>query len=122
MKTILLDRVVLQNLYGDSHESMIEIFSEFLDSYSETKKALFSAFESGNLTSFKRVLHYHGPSFMYLGLPDVAAIFKNLEQKCLQADSHYSLSKDFAELMEVVEIGWIQAKNEIESIRNAVEP
>ena len=120
MKTILLDRVVLQTLYGDSRESMIEIFSEFLATYSETKKALISAFESGNLTSLKRVLHYHGPSFMYLGLPDVAAQFKSMELKCSQAESHYSLSKDFAELMEFVEIGWQHAKNEMDYIKNEV--
>jgi hypothetical protein len=120
MKTILLDRVVLQNLYGDSRESMIEIFSEFLTSYTATKNALFSAFESGNLTSLKRVLHYHGPSFMYLGLPEVAAKFKNLELKCFQAESHFSLSNDFAELMDTVEIGWQHAKNELDNIKNAV--
>ncbi len=120
MKTILLDRVVLQNLYGDSRESMIEIFSEFLTSYTETKNALFSAFESGNLTSLKRVLHHNGPSFMYLGLPDVAAQFKSLELKCSLAESHYSLSKDFAELMEIVEISWQHAKNEMDYIKNEV--
>jgi HPt (histidine-containing phosphotransfer) domain-containing protein len=120
MKTILLDRVVLQTLYGDSRESMIEIFSEFLTSYSATKNALFSAFESGNLTSLKRVLHYHGPSFMYLGLPEVATQFKSLELKCSQAENHYSLSKDFAELMQTVEISWHQAKNEMDYIKNAV--
>jgi hypothetical protein len=120
MKTTQPDRAVLQNLYGNSRESMIEIFSEFLTSYAKTKKALFSAFESGNLTSLKRVLHYHAPSFMYIGFPDVTTKFKNLALRCSQADSHYSLSKDFAALMETVEESWQQSKNEMECLKREV--
>jgi hypothetical protein len=120
MKTIQLDRGVLQNLYGDCLDNQIEIFSEFIASYAELKKNLFSAFDSGNLNSLKRVLHFHGPSFMYLGIPQVAAMFKNLELKCSQLDNHFSLSKDFSELMQAVEGSWLQATNEMEHFRKAV--
>ena len=120
MKTIQLDREVLQNLYGDSQDSMIEIFSEFLTGYYEIKQTLNSAFESGNLSSLKRVLHFHGPSFMYLGLPDVALMFKTLEQKCTQVVAHFSLSKEFAELMQTVEGSWLETKNEMQFLKKAV--
>lgn len=116
MKTILLDRVVLVNLYGDSRESMIEIFSEFLNSYSASKKALFSAFESGNLTSLKRVLNYHAPSFIYLGLPVLTTKFKNLAIRCSRVDSHFPLAKDFKELMQSLEECWLLAKKEMKEI------
>ena len=120
MKTIQLDRAVLQNLYGDCLDNQIEIFSEFIAGYAELKKNLFSAFDSGNLNSFKRVLHYHGPSFMYLGIPQVANMFKSLELKCAQHDNHFSLSNEFAELMQAVEGSWLQATHEMEYFRKAV--
>lgn len=116
MKTILLDRVVLENLYGDSRESMIEIFSEFLTSYSASKKALLSAFDSGNLTSLKRVLNYHAPSFIYLGLPGMTTNFKNLAIRCSKVDSHYPLAKDFKELIQTLEECWLLAKKEMKEI------
>jgi hypothetical protein len=120
MKTIQLDRDVLQNLYGDCQESMIEIFSEFLKDYSEIRQTMFSAFESGNLLSLKRVLHFHGPSFMYLGMPDVATIFKGLEKKCTIVEFHFSLSKEFAELMQTMDECWVSVKDEMENLKKAV--
>lgn len=120
MKTILLDREVLHNLYGDCEESMMEIFSEFLASYAETKQTLFSAFESGNLNTLKRVLHFHGPSFMYLGIPEVAVMFKNLESRCTEEDNHFALSPDFAELMQDVERSRVQVQIEMKYLKKAV--
>ena len=106
------DRTVLQTIYGDSRENMIGIFSEFLSSYPDVRKTLYSAFESGNLNSFKRVLHYHGPSFNYRGLPEVADMFHDLKLKCYQAENHFALSKDFETLMKTLEGGWLQVKKE----------
>jgi len=120
MKTIQLNRDVLQNLYGDCQESMIEIFSDFLTEFTETRQTLFSAFDSGNLSSLKRVLHFHGPSFMYLGLPEVAAMFKSLEQRCTEVDIHFALSKDFAELVKTVDGCWMRIRNEMEYLKKAV--
>ena len=120
MKTMQPDRTVLHNIYGDSRENMIEIFSEFLSSYPDIRKSLFSAFESGNLNSFKRVLHYHGPSFNYLGLPEVADMFQDLKLKCYRVENHFTLSKDFETLMKTMEGGWLQAKNEMEYLKEVV--
>jgi hypothetical protein len=120
MKTIQLDRGVLQNLYGDCQDSMIEIFSEFLTEYPEIRKTMSSAFESGNLLSLKRVLHFHGPSFMYLGIPEVATMFKDLEKKCAQVDSHFALAVEFADLMQTIERSCLQARNEMEYLKKAV--
>lgn len=120
MKTMQPNRAVLQNIYADSPDSMIEVFSEFLNNYSETRKTLFSAFESGNLNSLKRVLHFYGPSFNYLGLPEVAGIFNNLKLKCSGVDNHFSLSKDFTALMQTMEESWQHVKNEMEYLMKAV--
>jgi hypothetical protein len=120
MKTIQLNRDVLQNLYGDCHDSMIEIFTDFLTEYSETRQNMFSAFDSGNLSSLKRVLHFHGPSFMYIGLPEVAAMFKDMEQKCSHVETHFSLSKDFADLIHTIDGSWMRVKNEMEFLKKAV--
>ena len=119
MKTILPNQSVLQNIYGDSRENMIGIFSEFLTAYPDIKQTLFTAYQSGNLRSLKRVLHYHAPFFMYLGLPEVAGIFNNLELKCSRVENHFSLSKDFAELMQSVEGSWFHAKKEMENLQTA---
>jgi hypothetical protein len=120
MKTIQLDRDVLQNLYGDCQESMTEIFSDFLNDFTGTKQNLISAFNSGNPISLKRTLHFHGPSFMYLGLPDVATAFKSLEKKCLETQNHFSLSKEFAALLEMVDGSWKIVKSEMENLKKAV--
>jgi hypothetical protein len=57
---------------------------------------------------------------MYLGIPEVAAMFKELESKCTQADSHFVLAADFAELMEIIERSWLQAKIEMDCLKKAV--
>ena len=114
------DRTVLHNIYGDSSENMIDIFSEFLNSYPDIRKTLYSAFESGNLNSFKRVLHYHGPSFNYLGLPEVAEMFHALKLRCYQVENHFYLSRDFETLMKTIEGGWLQVKKEMDYFKQVV--
>lgn len=120
MKTIQIDREVLCTLYDGCQESLNEMFTEFLGSYDELRKNLYSAFESGNLNSLKRVLHFHGPSFTYLGMPVVADMFKDLEKKCAQADNHFIVSADFAALMKAVEEGYNQAIKEMDYYKKAV--
>ena len=119
MKTLQPNEAVLLNIYGDSRETMMEVFSEFLTAYPGIRQTLFTAYESGNLRSLKRVLHYHAPSFMYLGLPEVAGVFNNLEIKCARVDNHFSLARDFAELMQTVEGSWFHAKKEMENLQAA---
>jgi hypothetical protein len=111
MKTIQLNQEVLQNLYGDSEESKSEVFLEFLSTYSDLKKNLFTAYEEGSLDSMKSLLHYHGPSFMYLGVPDVADAFKKLEQRCSTIRDHHSVSAEFFNLLQMVDDTWLQVYN-----------
>ena len=120
MKTIQIDREVLCSIYGECHSGLNEVFSEFLGSYDELKQNLFSAFESGNLSSLKRLLHFHGPSFMYLGIPSVAGMFKELEHKCSQADNYFLVADDFKNLMQLVEESWQQVVYEMEYFKRAV--
>lgn len=120
MKTILFDHEVLANLYGDCQDSLNEVFSEFLNGYEPMKQGLSSAFASGNLFTLKRLLHYYGPSYMYLGMPRMSEMFKNLEQKCAQAGNHFELSAEFAELIRMVEKSYGEAISQLSFLKKAV--
>lgn len=103
MKKIYIDEEVLQNLYGNCQDSLNEVFSEFVSSYETMKQSLSSAFASGNLSSLRRLLHFYGPSYMYLGLPRITEMFKNMEHKSAQSGNHFALSSDFSELIQVMD-------------------
>ncbi len=120
MKTIQLDYEVLYNLYGDCQESKTEIFSEFLSTFSEMKQALFSAYESANLESLKSMLHFYGPSFMYVGAPQVSGFFKKLEARCSEVQGYHSLSADFFELLRMVDDTRSQIDTQNTQYRTAV--
>lgn len=120
MKTILIDRELLNNLYGDCEESMTEVFTTYIAGYNEMKKNLSSAFCSGNLNSLRRLLHFHGPSYMYLGMPELADMFKKLERKCAEIGNHFIISADFTELLEAIESSFRQIKNEPVVLKKAV--
>jgi hypothetical protein len=68
----------------------------------------------------KRVLHYHGPSFMYLGAPEVASFFKNLEHQCGESQSTNAIKNQFSELLEMVEATWLQVIDNCKSYKKAV--
>jgi hypothetical protein len=120
MKTIQLDNEVLQSLYSGCEESKEEVFSEFISSYSDLKNNLVTVYASGNLVSIKSTLHYHGPSFMYLGAPEVASMFKKLELQCGVSQSTNSISAQFNELLEMVEATWLQVIDNCKSYKKAV--
>ncbi len=120
MKTNLIDREVLSNLFGECHDSLNEIFTAFVNSYPETKQNLSSAFCSGNLNSLKRLLHFHGPSFMYLGLPTVADLCKKLEQKCVHAGNHFMIADEFSELIQAIECSYEEVIRETAFLKKAV--
>lgn len=114
MKTIQLNNEVLLNLYGDCEESKAEVFSEFLTGYYELKQNLFSAFESDSLESLKNLLHYHGPSFMYIGVPEVADGFKKLEADCNKVKDRVSISVDFFNLLQMVDDTRMQVADQMQ--------
>jgi HPt (histidine-containing phosphotransfer) domain-containing protein len=111
MKQTQIDQSVLHDLYGGCQESMNEVFSEFLSGYSEMLNNLSSAYESGDLMQLKRMLHFHGPSFMYIGLPGISAMFKNLEMQCLNAENPFRVHADYRELSEAVQEAWTEVCN-----------
>lgn len=106
MKTIHIENEVLADLYGGCQDSLNEVFSEFISSYEGMTQSLISAFNSGNLSSLKRLLHFHGPSYMYLGLPMVSESFRQLEQKCLEAGNHFVISGEFMELKKMMDLSY----------------
>jgi hypothetical protein len=120
MKAIQLDKEVLLTLYSGCEESIAEVFAEFINGYAELKLSLFAAFDSGNITSMKKLLHFHGPSFMYLGIPSVTEMFKELELKCKQEGNVFSVSVDFKALMQAVDESWMEVVKEANCLRKAV--
>ena len=117
MKTIQISKPVLKSLYGDSKEGMAEVFSQFLNSHSEIRENLVSSFNSGSLESFKKFLHYHGPSFTYLGMPVISDCFKNLEEQCKQGSDRSSISTGFTALMRFVDQSRQMIANELECLK-----
>ena len=120
MKTIQISRPVLQSLYGDSTESMTEVFSQFLNSHSEIRENLVSSYNSGSIELLKKNLHYHGPSFMYLGIPMVSDCFKNLEEQCKQGSDRSSILTGFNVLLQFVDQSRQMIANELAYLKEAV--
>jgi hypothetical protein len=119
MKTIQISRPVLQSLYGDCTESMAEVFLQFLNSHSEISENLVSSYNSGNIEVLKKSLHYHGPAFMYLGMPVVSDCFKNLEEQCKQGSDRSSISTGFNVLIQFVEQSRQMIANELACLKEA---
>jgi len=120
MKAIHIDNEVLHNLFGGCEDSLNEVYSVFISSYQETRQNISSAFYSGNLHSLKRLLHFHGPSFMYLGLPQVADIFRQLEHKCAQAGNHFIIADEFSVLMQAMETSLDEILKATQQFKKAV--
>jgi hypothetical protein len=119
MKTIHLSRPVLQSLYGDCTESMAEVFSQFLKCHSEIREHLVSSYNSGNIELLKKSLHYHGPSFLYLGMPVISDCFRNLEEQCKQCSDRSSISGQFNILIQFVDQSRQMIANELENFKKA---
>src|SRR5882757_5049867 len=119
MKTFQISRPILQSLYGDCTESMAEVFSQFLKCHSEIRENLVSSYNSGNIELLKKSLHYHGPSFMYLGMPVISDCFRNLEGQCKQFFDCSSISTGFNVLIQFVDQSRQMIANELANFKKA---
>ncbi len=110
MKELSLDREMLHQFYDGCNESMTEVFTEFENKYEELKNGLASPELSSPSNELKKFLHFHGPSFMYIGLPEISKRFKALEIACMDLNlsseefsaSHNLLVKDVTESYALV--------------------
>jgi hypothetical protein len=119
MKTIQISKSMLQSLYGGSTESMVTVFSEFLNCHSAIRENLVSSYNSGSIDSLKKLLHYHGPTFMYLGMPVISNCFKNLEERCKQGSDRSSISTGFFVLIQFVDQSKQMIMKELECLKGA---
>ena len=115
-----LNTEVLLNLYGACEESKAQVFNEFLSGYSELKQNLCSAYESGSLDSMRTLFHHYGPSFLYLGVPEVAESFKKLEMQCKTVQDHHAITADFFRLLQMVDDTWLLVYNQTHYYKKAV--
>jgi hypothetical protein len=116
MKTMKVRKEVLESIYGNSIESVEEVFKTFLNTHADITKDLLSVYNNGHLDKLKRILHYHGPSFMYLGLPEITDSFKKLEHLCTNVTSHHNVSDSFSSLIQMVEQSRLLVQNELSAI------
>ena len=103
MKTLQINRPVLDSLYGNSSDSMFEVFTTFLGEHAVIRQNLFSSFHSGNTLLLQRALHHHAPSFMYLGLPIITDSFRQMEHLCKNKGENESMSIEFTNLIALVD-------------------
>lgn len=120
MKITSPDQDVLLSLYGGCRESMNEVFREFLGSYHSLEQNLRAAFGSGDMAALKKMLHFHGPSFMYIGFPQVSAMFKSLENACVRAENNLQVSAEYTALMQAVRDSFESVSCEAACYSNAV--
>ena len=113
MKTIQISTPLLNSLYGDSIDCIGEVFSEFLSCHEEIRENLTSSYHSGKIDSLRKILHHHGPSFLYLGLPSIADFFKNLEIRCKSISDKSAISSEFSVLMQMVDESREQVINQL---------
>ena len=119
MKTIQINKEVLYSIYGGCSESMKEVFSAFLNGHAIIRQNLLSSYRSGSFDSLKKFLHYHGPSFMYIGMPNISHSFKELEQQCLGVANQNLISDNFSNLIQLVDESKALVANEMEHLIQA---
>jgi uncharacterized protein (DUF488 family) len=119
MKTSQINKEVLYSIYRGCAESMKEVFSEFLNGHAIIRQNLLSSYQSGSFDSLKRFLHFHGPSFMYLGMPYISESFKELEQQCLGVADQNLISDNFSNLIQLVDESKALVVNEMEHLLQA---
>lgn len=116
MKTIQINQPLLHSIYGDCTEGLTEVFTEFLKTHSDIKENLISSFHSGKET-FKRALHFHAPSFVYIGIPVITDCLKKMEQECDLADER-SFSSEFSDLIHMIDLSKSMVQDELTHLRH----
>jgi HPt (histidine-containing phosphotransfer) domain-containing protein len=105
MKTVKFNRHLIESFYGDQTETAYDLLLTFVNDFSKTKQDLLSAFHSGKSDDLRELLHYHAPSFTYLGLPALTTECRSLELKCIQLQNHDTIQTEFFQLLELIQQG-----------------
>jgi hypothetical protein len=98
-----IDETILKSYYDGSSELILEVFNEFLQSYTEITDNLNTSFQNKDYTALTGYLHFHGPMFSYLGLPNIALKFKELEIAYNNTTDYDALVPQYTELMHQIE-------------------
>ncbi|MBX9782492.1 MAG: hypothetical protein K2X48_04275 [Chitinophagaceae bacterium] len=105
MTTVALNRTLIKSIYGDQVESASELFILFVKDFPKIRHDLLLAFQSGQPENLIQLLHYHAPSFTYMGLPVLTFECQKLEEKCTQQKKLAPLESDFFNLLDLIEKG-----------------
>lgn len=105
MTTVTFNHMLLKSIYGEEIESASELFIAFVNDVSKIKQELLLAFQSGEPENLIELLHYHAPSFTYIGLPGLTAECRKLEEKCNYQKKTKSIQADLFTLLDLIEKG-----------------
>ena len=120
MKKYTINKDVLDQFYDGCNESMQEVFTEFLNRYSEIRSEITNAYISGSTPDLKRCLHSNGPSFMYLGLPETSLFFKQLELQCIGEIKNPVSEIEYITIMQMIDAAYHSICIESKLLKTAI--
>lgn len=120
MKKYTINKDVLDQFYNGCNESMQEVFTEFLNRYSEIRSEITNAYISCSTPDLKRCLHSNGPSFMYLGLPEISLFFKKLELQCLGEIKNPVSELEYITIMQMIDAAYNSINAESKFLETAI--
>jgi hypothetical protein len=120
MKKYDLNKEVLDQFYCGCNESMQEVFIEFLNRHSEIKTDITNSYISRSTPDLKRCFHSNGPSFMYLGLPEISLFFKKLELQCTPGINNPVSDAEYVTIMQMIDAAYQSVTIQSKLIERAV--
>ena len=113
-----LDKLTLEELYGNDEEHILMIFRLFLKIMPEMLSEMDIALKKGNMNSLEKLLHKIKPSFTMVGLGEMTSQTQQLEQKLKEFRSIVSLKTAFYQFHQEVESAIDLIKIEQQNIVN----
>jgi hypothetical protein len=117
VKIILMNtaicRETLFNLYGEMNEDVAVFFTEFIVAYPEFRENCTIAFLNKNPEQLGSLLHQYGPSFTYVGFPQVTTAMKQLEDTCKTVQVFTEIELPYNRLIEMADAAFVEIKKEL---------
>jgi hypothetical protein len=101
MNSLTLDTSMLSDLYGGSDEDVRFILNDYLARHGDILVSLGDAFGSG-IEALTKSVHFHSPSFSYIGLPQLTAECRQFEQECKSAGDTRVIERGFRHLIDKI--------------------
>jgi HPt (histidine-containing phosphotransfer) domain-containing protein len=116
MNQTILDKMVLQKLYGNSSADILDILTEFIFHHDHIRTSLASCYQTANREHLKSLLHYHAPAFTYTGFPSLTDRCHRLEQLCDKNVTNDLIKTRLTELLQQLDLSKQLAVQEIANL------